>query len=67
MAHLNLQPEDWPAISRRLDEALALEPEARGAWLDVLHEDVPIKNALRRLLAESADTGAGEFLEQLRS
>ncbi len=41
--------QDWPAISRLLDEALALPPAQRGAWLEGLVEIGP---ALRRVVGE---------------
>ena len=46
---------DWPAISRRLDEALALAPAERSTWLDALDEGDSIKAKLRQLLSEAGD------------
>jgi len=51
----------WQVISSLLDEALALPPERRAAWLDTLHlEDETLDTLLRELLdrpggAETAD------------
>ena len=42
---------DWPALSRRLDEALDLEPSARDAWVDALPEPIAFRQVLRDLLA----------------
>jgi serine/threonine-protein kinase len=65
MADLNLRSEDWPTISRRLDQALALEIDERLAWLESLPESLPIKLAIARLLAGADRVETGEFLERL--
>ena len=56
---------DWPAISRRLDEALALAPAERSTWLDALDEGDSIKAKLRQLLSEAGDVESGDFLGTL--
>jgi hypothetical protein len=38
--------EEWPAISRRLDEALSLVPAEREPWLDALAEPDSVKAKL---------------------
>ena len=51
---------EWADLSRRLDEALDLEPPQRQAWLAALEAEAPALGArLRRLLAahEQADDG----------
>lgn len=65
MADLNFLFDDWPAISRRLDEALSLPASERDTWLDALHEPDALKSALRRLLADAAGKETGDFLEAL--
>ena len=45
MAEMNLRSEDWPAISRRLDEALALGAGERARWLVALAEPESVKAA----------------------
>ena len=65
MADLKYLVDDWPAISRRLDEALSLPVAERDTWLDALHEPDTLKSALRRLLAEAVGKETGDFLESL--
>lgn len=38
MADLKFLVDDWPVISRRLDEVLSLPVAERDTWLDALHE-----------------------------
>ena len=65
MADLKFLVDDWPVISRRLDEALSLPIAERDTWLDALHEPDALKSALRRLLADAAGKETGDFLESL--
>ncbi|HYS12254.1 MAG TPA: hypothetical protein VEN28_03005, partial [Burkholderiaceae bacterium] len=62
MADLKFLAQDWPALSRRLDEALALPPAERDAWLDELHEADAFKIMLRRLLADDPGVETDDFL-----
>src|SRR5690242_5212529 len=58
---LQVTPEQWPSISRLLDEALELQPEERAEWLESLPPaDHQFKGKLRALLrhAVSAETRA---------
>jgi hypothetical protein len=45
MADLKFLVDDWPAISGRLDEALALAPQQRDAWLAALDEPDPVNTS----------------------
>lgn len=65
MADLKLLAEEWPAISRRLDEALALAPDARAGWLDALAEPESMRRKLGALLADAADVETDDFLGAL--
>jgi len=65
VADLQLLAADWAAISRRLDEALAIGPAERANWLDALHESDPVKGHLRRLLVDAAGVETGDFLATL--
>jgi len=56
---------DWPAISRRLDEALALAPAERDAWLETLREADSIKAKLRQLLSDATAVETDDFLGAL--
>ncbi len=59
-------PEQWPMLSRLLDEALGLEPEARDRWLASLPPaDAVLGEALRALLASHAAVETSDFLEAL--
>jgi hypothetical protein len=61
----NLQA-DWPAINRLLDEALALPPAERGAWLAALPAEMAeLKDTLARLLASTGGIETGDFLHTL--
>ena len=65
MADLKFLVDDWPVISRRLDEVLSLPAADRDTWLDALHEPDALKSALRRLLADAVGMETGDFLESL--
>jgi len=65
MADLQFLAQDWPTLSRRLDEALALPLAERGAWLDDLHEPEAFKSSLRRLLADDPGVETDDFLASL--
>ena len=65
MADLKFLAEEWPVISRRLDEALAIEPAQRNTWLDALAEPDSIRTKLRRLLQDAAGVETGDFLNTL--
>ena len=65
MADLQFLAGDWPAISRRLDEALSLAVAERNTWLDALAEPDSIKAKLRRLLDDAAGIETGDFLGTL--
>jgi eukaryotic-like serine/threonine-protein kinase len=65
MADLKYLHDDWPVISQRLDEALALAPLERNTWLDALPETDAIKQKLRDLLADAEDIETGDFLDTL--
>ncbi|HSW04213.1 serine/threonine-protein kinase [Aquabacterium sp.] len=65
MAHLSFLADDWPLISRRLDEVLALAPAQREAWLDALDEAAPIKHKLRQLLCEPVGIETDDLLATL--
>ena len=65
MADLEFLGDDWPAISARLDEALALEPAQRLAWLQSLAETAAVKDKLRRLLGNPVGVETAELLDTL--
>lgn len=65
MADLQFLAEEWPVISRRLDEALSLASAERDPWLDSLAEPDSIKAKLRRLLSDAASVETGDFLGTL--
>lgn len=57
---------DWPVLSRLLDDALALAPEARAGWLAAqgpLAE--PLRARLHQLLAQHARLETADFLQTL--
>ena len=57
---------DWPAISALLDEALALPPAARGAWLDARTDVEPARrSAVERILSRQAAIESDDFLGAL--
>ena len=54
----------WPALSRLLDEALALPPGQRQAWLAALEgADAEFRDTLGSLLATQAGIETGDFLQ----
>ncbi len=65
MADLKHLAAEWPVISQRLDEALAIEAQARGPWLDALNEPQAIKAQLRLLLDNPALVETGDFADAL--
>ena len=65
MPNLKFLAEEWPTISRRLDEALSLEPAQRDTWLAALSETDSIKQKLRHLLSNPASVETGDFLGTL--
>jgi tetratricopeptide (TPR) repeat protein len=57
---------DWPAISRLLDEALALPHSEREAWLDQLPATAAgLKDTLARLLGAGGGVETGDFMHTL--
>jgi len=59
---LGLNPNDWPAISALLDEAMTLPRDARQAWLDALPTDAAVhREVLQRLLAADETLANGRF------
>jgi eukaryotic-like serine/threonine-protein kinase len=65
MTDLRSLSNDWPAISRWLDEGLALEPDQRSAWLAALAEPDSVKQKLRDLLLAGAGVETDDFLGTL--
>jgi len=65
MADLKYLSQEWPAINRRLDEALSLEPGQRDTWLDALVETDSVKQTLRRLLQGAAAVETDDYLGEL--
>ncbi|MEQ1516969.1 MAG: protein kinase [Usitatibacteraceae bacterium] len=65
MADLKYLAEEWPVISRRLDEALSLEPDQRDTWLEGLTEPSSVKEKLRLFLADIDGVETNDFLETL--
>ena len=56
----------WPDVNRLLDQALALPPTERWAWLEALPpEHDPLRETLRRLLSVQAGIETGSFLDTL--
>jgi serine/threonine-protein kinase len=63
-----LTPDAWRTISRLLDEALDLAPEARAAWLESLDlKDPAAAEAVAAWLDEFDAMQAGGFLEHDRT
>jgi len=59
---------DWPVLSALIDEALALPPEARDAWMQSLDASHAVhRDTLRALLATQASVETGDFLDELPS
>jgi tetratricopeptide (TPR) repeat protein len=56
--------EQWPEVSRMLDEALALDEGARTAWVAALPQ-TPAKAVLERLLGQRARVESADFLGTL--
>lgn len=65
MADLKFLAEEWPVISRRLDEGLSLAPAERDTWLAALGETDSVKAKLRQLLADATGVETNDFLEAL--
>lgn len=68
MAQVNFLKGEWPAVSRRLDEALALPPSEHAAWLEALDASdasVDLKQQLRALLQAAAGVETDDFLDSL--
>ena len=62
-----INPKHWPTLSRLLDEALDMLPDARERWLESLPPiDRPYEEELRTLLRHGSTTGAtSDFLDIL--
>ncbi len=55
----------WPALNRLLDQALALAPADRAAWLDALGgADAGLRPTLEHLLALQARIATADFLRR---
>jgi len=65
MADLKFLEQEWPTISRRLDEALSIAPRERDTWLDALLETDSIKAKLRDLLSDAVGVETDDFLGSL--
>ncbi|CAN5470601.1 hypothetical protein BH11PSE9_BH11PSE9_06270 [soil metagenome] len=66
MTPMPANAEQWPALSRLLDEALALPPEHRPAWLAGLGGPEAIyRKTLSDLLATQASIETNDFLQAL--
>jgi serine/threonine-protein kinase len=58
--------DDWPRLSRLLDEALELEPAQRAGWLSGLPpEHAALRDTLARLLQAGGEVETGDFLRTL--
>ncbi len=63
---MRIDPKQWPTLSRLLDEALDVPPEARQRWLDsLLPPDVVHKEDLRSLLRHADGAQSSESLDIL--
>ena len=61
---MQVTPEQWPFVSRLLDEALEVPPEARERWLESLPpEDLPFKSTLQTLLRHASAAETRDFLD----
>jgi serine/threonine protein kinase len=61
-----IDPKQWPNLSRLLDEALEVPPEARERWLDSLPPaDSVYKEDLRTLLRHGTAAETRDFLDIL--
>jgi serine/threonine protein kinase len=57
-------PDHWRAVDAKLDQALELPEEGRGAWLERLNAEAPtVAIEVRRLLDIRADASFDHFLE----
>ena len=63
MADLKFLASEWPTISRRLDQALALTAAERDTWLEALQETESVKLKLRDLLNGALSAETSDFLE----
>jgi len=62
---LTLDPKQWRLLSPYLDEALALDPAERSAWLSRLRTEKPeLAEQIKSLLDEHAELAHQRFLEQ---
>lgn len=63
---MKIQPEDWPAVSALMDDALDLPAPLRRRWLDALPEGQRRhRSALELLLADHARMETKDFLRTL--
>jgi len=63
---MRIDPKQWPTLSRLLDEALDVPPEARQSWLDSLPPpDRAYQEDLRTLLRHADAAQDNEFLDIL--
>jgi serine/threonine protein kinase len=61
---VHVDPEQWPNLSRLLDEALEVPLEAREHWLESLSPaDLTYKAKLRALLEQGASAETRDFLD----
>ena len=61
-----IDPKQWPALSRLLDEALDLPLEAREQWLESLPAGARVhQEKLRKLLRHGIAAQSHDFLEVL--
>jgi serine/threonine-protein kinase len=65
---MDVSAATWNTLSKLLDEALDLEPDARAAWIDELHRTQPeLTPVLRKLLAAHASSETSDLLKRLPS
>lgn len=65
---MNLTPEQWEVLSRRLDEGLELPESARRAWVANLTDlDQELKRTLDELLRKSTGHDTGDLVRTLPS
>lgn len=63
----SLQPDQWHALSARLDEALSMREEERGTWLSAIRAENPaLAGQLERLLNRHRVLSEEGFLEERR-
>lgn len=63
---IRITPEQWPTLSRLLDEAFDLPPAAREQWLAQLAPvHLPLQPVLSDLLAKHAVAETDDFLKTL--